>query len=363
MQKSSEEIANLVYLVNVKYTNKQNKTKEIFFKYLEEKKSKEEFEKEISKIWDNVNHSFMDQQIKKLQKAVNKENVTQAVNIGRLSKVPSYKATDEWVIDNEYFKLTPESYFIEFEQKFKKNVVRNYEQYQIGYEKNPYGNYLNAKIDDYNKNVNQVVTYFTQKQDTLPNGMKVLKNVPYRKVQLSTYLSMLHNTDLTRGAWNQTISDAKRLNANRFLIPYHPFCCIECYANMNRPLSLLEVENIVLDTAVIEDVISSGSVTGNILHPNCKCTLSIYWSDSQLESITMTDTEVDAIYKIRQKVNGLTLEKSNLRTDIRIAKELEDYAKVDKYKARISAINRNIRNLRDELPTSSLKKQVTAIKR
>lgn len=355
MVKSSEEIAKYVYLVNVRYTKKQNKTKEIFFKYLEENKSKQEFEKAISKIWDNIDHRFMDQQIKKLQKVVNQQNVVQAVNIGRMNRIPSYKNTEYWVIDNEYFRLTPESEFIKFENKFKRNVVRNYEKYQIGLEKNPNGYYLPAKIDDYNKNVNQVITYFSK------------EGLPLRKVQLSTYLSMVHNTDLTRGAWNQTMSDADKLGATRFIIPFHPFCCPECFYYMNRPLSKLEVEQLIdkdynLD---ITEILTGDrySTVGNILHPNCKCTLSIYWSDTQLSDITYNPLEIENQYKIRQKVNGLTLERSNLRTDIRIAEGLGDYAKVDKYKARISTINSNIRNLRNELPTSSLKKQVSAINR
>lgn len=350
MQKSSEEIFKYVFLTNVRYTKKQNKTKEIFFKYLEENRSPKEFEKEIGKIWDKVDHKFMDQQINKLQKVVNEENVTQAVNIGRMNKIPSYKETNYWVIDNEYFKLTPESDFIEFEQKFKRNVVRNYERSQIAIGSYDKEAYLSNKLDTYDKQVNQVVTYFSK------------EGVPLRKVQLSSYLSMLHNTDLTRGAWNQTMADADKLNAERFIIPYHPFSCMECYTYQNRPLSRFEVEQFIMGGLDIEEF-TSGSITGNILHPNCKCTLSIYWSVTQIQRLNYSPMEIDSQYKIRQKINGLTLERSNLRTDIQIASDLGNFDKVDKYKARISKINSSIRELRGELPTDSLKKQVTAIKR
>lgn len=350
MQKSSEEIAKYVFSTNARYTKKQNKTKEIFFKYLEENKSAKEFEKEISKIWDKIDHRFMDQQIKKLQKVVNKQNVEEAVNIGRMSKVPSYKETGYWVIDNEFFKLTPESEFIKFEQKYKRNVVRNYERSQIAIDSYDKGTYLSNKLDTYDKQVNQVITYFSK------------EGLPLRKVQLSTYLSMLHNTDLTRGAWNQTMADADKLNANRFIIPYHPFCCTECFYYMNRPLSRYQVEQFISTDLDINEF-TGGSITGNILHPNCKCTLSIYWSDRQIQSITTTPLDVDKNFKIRQKINGLTLERSNLRTDIRIAEDLGNYEKVDKYKARISVINGNIRSLKNELPTDPLKKQASAINR
>lgn len=355
MQKSSDEIARYVYLVNVRYNKKQNKTKEIFFKYLEENRSPKEFEKEIGKIWDNVNHSFMDNQIKKLQKLVNKQNVEEAVNIGRMSRIPSYKETGYWVIDNEFFKLTPESEFIKFEQKYKKNVVRNYERSQIAIDSYDKDTYLGNKLDTYNKSVNQVVTYFSK------------EGVPLRKVQLSTYLSMLHNTDLTRSGWNQTLADADKLKATRFIIPYHPFSCSECYMYQNRPLSRFEVETLIDTNMGLEwEQLLTGDrtgISGNLLHPNCKCTLSIFWSDRQIQSISYSPMEIDKQYKIRQKINGLTLEKSNLRTDLRIAKDLGNEEKVDKYKARISVINSNIRGLKNELPTDSLKKQATAIRR
>lgn len=355
MKKFSQEIADYVFLTNVRYTKMQNKTKEIFFKYLEENKSAEEFRKEISKIWDNVDHKFMDQQIAKLQKAVNMENVNQAINLGRMMKKPQYTATNYWVIDNEYFRLTPEADFIRFEQKYKNNVVRNYERSQIAIENYEPNYYLGNKLDKYDKQVNQVITYFSK------------DGVPLRKVQLSTYLSMLHNTDLTRAGWNQTMNDADKLNQNRFIIPYHPFCCSECYYYMNRPLSRLEVEQLIDKTYNIDitEILTGDrySTVGDILHPNCKCTISIYWSDTQIDSISYSPMEIDRQYKIRQKINGLTLERSNLRTDIRIAKELNNFEKVDKYKARVSAINSNIRSLKNELPTSSLQKQATAINR
>ncbi|MBQ1793662.1 MAG: hypothetical protein II006_03310, partial [Peptostreptococcaceae bacterium] len=66
MQKSSEEIRKNVYLTNVYYTKLQNKTKELYFSYLDKNKSYDDFEKELSKIWDNIDHSFMDKQIDKL---------------------------------------------------------------------------------------------------------------------------------------------------------------------------------------------------------------------------------------------------------------------------------------------------------
>ena len=340
-KKSSEEISESVYLTNVYYTNKQNKTKELYFRCLEENRSYEYFEEELSKIWDNIDHRFMKNQINKLQRVVNTQNIEEALNFGRLDE--RYKETEYWVIDDEYFKLTPESDFKEFEQRFKKNVLNNYKSAQSTLKHYDKEIYLDKKIDTYNRSVNQIVSYFSE------------KGAIVRKVQLSTYLAMIHNVNLTRSGWNQTMSDSEKLGNEMFIIPYHPFSCLECLSWQNRPLSKAMVENIIGIEAIER--------TGDILHPNCKCTLSIYWSIEQIGRTEYTPKELQAQYDIRQKVNSLTLEKSRLRTDYRIAKSLGDESKADTIKQKINVINRNIRNYKKELPTEDLRKQVVAINR
>ncbi len=341
MKKSSKLISDYVYLVNVYYTNKQNKTKVLYFKYLDEGKSVEEFETELNKIWDGIDHRFMNNQINKLKKMVNVENIEEAINLGRLDS--KYKETEYWVIDDEYFRLTPESDFKDFEKRFKENVLNNYKRAKISLKYNEKDIYLESKIDTYNKTINQVVTYFNKK-----GGIS-------RKVQLSSYLSMIHNVNLTRGAWNQTMSDSKRLGKDTYYIPYHPFSCLECSLWQNRILTRQMIENIIGVEAMEQQ--------GDILHPNCKCTLSIYWDLRQIEKPRFTPGEIEDQYKIRQKVNSLTLENSNLRTDLKIANSLGDGSKADSIKSKISVINSNLRKLRAELPTEELKKQVMAIKR
>lgn len=340
MKKSSEEIGKDVYLTNVYYSNKQNKTKILFFRCLDEGRSYEYFENELSKIWDNIDHRFMKRQIDKLQGIVNKQNIEEAINLGRLDD--KYKETEYWVIDEEYFKLTPDSDFKAFEKRFKQNVLMNYKRAKTSLKYADKETYLDKKIDTYNKSINQVVSYFN-KQGAI-----------VRKVQLSSYLAMIHNVNLTRSGWNQTISDSEKLGQEMFIIPYHPFSCPYCQLYQNRPLSKVDVETII-GVEAYEQV-------GDILHPNCKCTLSIYWSSTQLERQQYTPFEKENQYDIRQKVNSLTLEKSNLRTDMKISKSLGNEGKVDKIKSKISVINRNIRELRKQLP-EELQKQVTAIKR
>lgn len=341
-KKSSELIDKNVYLVNVRYTKMMNKTKELYFQCLEEGKSKEFFEKEVSKIWDNVDHRFMDKQIAELKELVHSNNVDQAINIGRF-KNKEYLETLGWTFDDEYFKLTPESDFKMFEKRFKKNVVTNYEVAHNSIKNTDKEEYLTKKLSKYDKQVNQVVAYYHK-----GGGLA-------HYVKLSTYLAMVHNVDLTRSGWNQTLADADKLDMNTYIIPYHPFSCLYCYEYQNKPLSAFQVEQII-GTKAQEQV-------GNVLHPNCKCTLSIYWSPTQISRESMIRQEVDEQYKIRQKVNSLTLSRTNLKTDLKIAKSIGNEGQVDKIKARISKLNKAIRDEVGKLPTESLKKQVKAINR
>ena len=341
MKNSSEFIAKQVFLTNVFYINKQNKTKELFFRCLREKRSNSYFQNELHKIWGNVNHKFMDNQIEKLMMMVHSNNVDEAINIGRLEGI--YKETEDWVMGDEYFKLTPEEYFRRFERKFEQNVNRVYKRSKDSIRDLDSETYLQKTLDRYDKNINQVVTYFNKSGQAL------------RQVQLATYLSMIHNTNLTRAGWNQTMSDSERVGNNYFIIPYHPFSCLHCFEYQNRPLSRYEVENII--------GVEAREQVGDILHPNCKCTLSIYWDNSQVRNRVYNTDEVETMYDLRQKVNSLTLEKSKLRTDMKIAKEVGNEALADKNRQRINAINKTIRGIKTELPTNSLKKQITAIKR
>lgn len=340
MKKSSEYIAESVFNVNAHYTELQNETKILFFRCLKENRSKEYFAKEVAKIWHNIDHRFMDKQINKLQEMVWQNNVELAINKGRL--YGEYIPTEKWVVDDEYFKLVPESQFNVYERTFESRVVQNYDRTKksiVGQNKEIY---IQKKIEVYNGEVNQVVAYFH-------NGE------PIRYVQLSSYLSMLHNTDLTRASWNQTMGDSEKLGIDMFIITYHPFSCLDCWQYQNRPLTREEVERIIGETAEEK--------SGDIIHPNCKCTLALYWDSSQIQPIKYTSEEIEEQYKIRQQVKSLTLEKSRIATDMKIQKDLGNEEAYDKLNQRRNAINSKIRELKEQLPTESLQKQVGAINR
>ena len=345
MEKFNAEqyIGDSVYLINQHYTNLQSKTKVLYFRCLEQNKDLEYFETQVDKIWANIDHSFMDKQIDKLQQIIHDNNIKVAIEIGGFDGESKIKIDNDQKV-KEYFKLTPESEFNKVERKFLQRVKSNYKKSLSSIKKQDKDTYIEHKLEVYDQEVNQIIAYYKS------DGQGIA-----RYVQVSSYLSMLHNVDLTRSGWNQTIMDAIYLNASYFIIPYHNFSCEHCRYYQNRPLSRFEVEN-VLGLEAKEQV-------GDILHPNCKCTLSIYWDESQIEKTTYTPQEQDEFYEIRQKVNNYSLQLDKLITDRKIIAKYGTGAQLDSIDKKISNYTSKTLELVNMLPTSELKRQVEAINR
>ena len=341
----SEYIGDAIFNTKVRYTEFQNQTKIIYFDYLNKGKSVEEFSKQVYKLWGNIDHSFMDKQINKLQNILHNNNVKTAIDIGRLVGIDDTIPSSEFTIDSEFFKLIPESEFQKVEKTYMDHVIGSYKEASKIVNKPSVSEeeYLDYKLDIYDEEINQVVAYFNK-----DGGIQ-------RYVQLSSYLSMLHNVDLTRSGWNQTMADAEYLQAETFIIPYHPFSCEYCIQYQNRPLSKYEVENII--------GVDAEEQIGDILHPNCKCTLSIYWNRNQIQKEDYNLIEKHEQYETRQKVNSYTLTKNKLEIDRDIANKLGFQDKVDEITRKINKINKKISKMVNSLPTASLKKQVVAINR
>lgn len=343
----SKEIGNAVYSINAHYTELQNETKILYFTYLQQNKSIEAFSKKVEKIWGNIDHEFMDKQIAKLQEHIHSDNVKIAVDIKRMEGIEYYKVGNgEWIINQEYFKLVPESEFNKFERKFMDRVIKDYSKKKKLLENKSEIEkeiYLEEYLNRYDERINQVVAYYNK-----DGGIQ-------RYVQLSSYLSMLHNVDLTRSGWNQTLSDSDYLGIDTFIIPYHPFSCEHCQAYQNKPLTKEYIVQ-VLGLEAEEQI-------GDILHPNCKCTLSLLWDYSQIERITPNYMQDQENYDIRQKVNGISLTRNKLEVDLQLARKLGNEGMVDKIEKKLWKLSNQEQKLINKLPTEALKKQVVAINR
>ena len=329
MKKSNEFINESVFRVNIKYARLQNKTKELFFKCLNDNKDLEYFKKQLEKLWGNLDRRFLQDELVEYEEMIHEQNLK--------GKNVDIERTFEPLL-----ALIPLSVIIGVEEKFKSIKTREYNNSLKSYAyKNAKDQYLSKKVSTY---TNQVVPYY--KKDT---------NEIARYVQMSTYNSMVHNTNLTRAGWNTTINDAELLDQQEFWIPPHNFSCPYCAMYQGRVLSKDEVELYIGTEATEQE--------GDILHPNCKCTLTIYDGGTPLKRPQYTEAQIEEQYKIRQQVNSLTLKKEEIKTDMNIQKMLGNEDKVDELNQQRNKINASIRDLKEALPTAELQRQVVAINR
>ena len=330
--KSSSFINESVFSSNLKILKKQNETKELFFRCLDEERTLEYFKRELEKIWNNLDYSFLKDELVKYQEIIHEENIEGREEI---EEVPTGE-------EGSLFGLVPLTVILTQEGRYKRIKEREYRNSLMSFAyENDKEEYLKKKVSRYN---DDTVPYYSKKNNDV-----------VRHVSLNTYTSMIHNTNLTRTAWNTTLNDANKVGVELFYIPYHSFSCPDCIEHQNKIMTKEEV---------IDLVGSAEEAEGDILHPNCKCTLVMLSSgEAMIKKSELSDGEKEEIYDIRQKVNSLTLEKERLLTDIRIQKELGNQDEVDKLNQQRRKINSKIKNLQEELPTEELQKQVTAINR
>lgn len=327
--KNSSIIADSVFLVNLNYVKLQNKTKELFFKCLDERRTLDYFRTEVRKLWNNVDHSYMDQELDRYEEIIHMQNIHD-MEVVRISQ------------EGDIFQLVPESVINGVEKKFVNQKIKEYSRAikSYSYEIDKDG-YLKHKVESY---TNQIVPYFSTKT-----------NEKIRDVELSTYVSMVHNTNLTRAAWNQTWRDADMVGNDFFWIPYHPFSCEHCIQYQNRILSKREVMSIAGHAE---------ETHGDLLHPNCKCTLTFYIPGfTKFNKPTYSTAELKEQYDIRQKVNSLTLKKEKIKGDMKIQSSLGNQDEVDDLNSERNLINRTIRELKSALPTIEMRKSVVEINR
>lgn len=334
--KNSSIIADSVFKVNLKYVQLQNKTKELFFRCLDEGRDLEYFKAKLEELWEGVNYSYIQDDLTEYEAYLHEINTK-----GKIVIEPSEP-------DGSLFALVPASVILAVNDKFQRVKTREYKNSLNSYAyKTDKQEYLKLKVESY---TNQIVPY---KVYRYVNGVKTDEVIGYRFVQPSTYNSMIHNTNLTRQGWNTTLKDGDSIGATMYYIPYHNFSCPHCLEHQNKPMTKEQVIDLIGYAEEAE---------GDILHPNCKCMLTIY-NNTVIPKLPYSTEEIEEQYHIRQKVNTLTLRKEEVLTDRKIQRDLRNQDKVDKLNQKISRINEEIRNLKSALPTEELKRQVVAINR
>ena len=331
MKNSNQFINESVFNVNLKYSRLQNETKELFFKCLNEGREYEYFKAKLEKLWGNIDKRYYESDLIEYATIIHEYN---------LDMIKPEEEIEESGISA--LPLVPISVAIMQEKKFIKVKEREYKTSidSVGMELDKQ-EYLKLKVQRY---TNQIVPYYSRS-----TGKKI------RDVQLSTYEAMIHNTNLTRAGWNQTLNDADIYGRQLFWIPPHSFSCPYCAAYQGKILTKEDVMNYIGHEVDEQE--------GDILHPNCKCTLTIYDYGTKLIKPKYSNAELEEQYDIRQKVNTLTLKKEQVRTDMRIQKMLGNQDEVDKLNQQRNKINSQIRELKEALPTAELQEQVVAINR
>ena len=331
MKNSNKYINDSVFKVNQDYSNLQNKTKELFFKCLEEGRSLDYFEKKLEKIWGKAPHDYLVSALNEYSQIIHENNM-------EMLQETEYGENNEKAITS-FLLMASALLILKTEKKLKEYNVTQYKKtLKSPVYKSNKTEYLSKKVAKYN---DKLVPYYS-------------KGKVIRHVEASTYCSMIHNTNMTRVAWNTTLNDADDLGYVNFYIPYHPFSCDECRWHQNRVLTKEDVIDLVgeLDER-----------HGDILHPNCKCELLIYRPGVAFNTPMFSDSELNEQYHIRQKLNSLTLEKSKIASDMKIQKGLNAFDEYDKLNQRRNKINKSIRELQEQLPTRALQKQAVAIYR
>lgn len=303
-----------VLLTVQKYDKKLNKTELTYFRNLLEEKSPQEMLEYLNKEY-TIDHTYMIKAIDEIKQIVRKAD--------RLTKLQEIRQTIPNILE-----INPIEDFKRSELDYAQRVLNKYTQdlADIKTQKDK-TKYLTTKIKTYDRNVEQYIPYFH-------NGFV------WSMQNLATYNSMLYNVNLTRTAWNQSYKDSILLENDKFIINTHPFACPHCLQHQGKIYTRQELEDII-GTAVEDGA-------KEILHPNCKCTLSIYWDKSQLERQNKT-TEED--YRLDQKAKSLQRQINKRRTEKQAFEDIGNEEMADERRKQLSRMYEELRGIKGQMET------------
>ena len=254
-------------------------------------------------------------QIKMINKqAEGIDHIKEVINAPNTSDISeTYKNTlQELKLDTTSQSAANKKFGVRVKQYYK-NALKS-----VGIDNINIKEYLIKKLDKYEA-IEKVVRY---------------KNGSYYGID--AYNSMVYNTNLTRTAWSETIKrNYVEGNDLVYVIP-HMYSCPLCqeWQGMTYSISGHTQGYMKLETAI----------ENGLLHPNCKHVIVAY--AGQEDDFTYSTPEWEEKYDIKQKINALNLKKSRLRNENIISAKLDDYENIDKNKKKISAINKEIRELK-----------------
>lgn len=262
--------------------------------------------------FDKLSREYQIKMINKQAEGI--DHIKEVINAPNTSDISeTYKNTlQELKLDTTSQSAANKKFGVRVKQYYK-NALKS-----VGIDNINIKEYLIKKLDKYEA-IEKVVRY---------------KNGSYYGIE--SYNSMVYNTNLTRTAWSETIKrNAVEGNDLVYVIP-HMYSCPLCqeWQGMTYSISGHTQGYMKLETAI----------ENGLLHPNCKHVIVAY--AGQEDDFTYSTPEWEEKYDIKQKINALNLKKSRLRNENIISAKLDDYENIDKNKKKISAINKEIRALK-----------------
>lgn len=314
-------IEDSVYYSKNEYYKLIRKTKRLFFDYLNNKKPTNEFKKELNKIWNNIDHTYMEQRIKELEDMIEARDL-------KGNKIVDINAKFQ-----EVFEITPESKFIDMEHKYKSNINYYYKN-KLKSVKKEYidkKSYLSSLVNKYDE-IQAMIPYFN-KDGTVRSWHNI-----------ASYNSMLYNTNLTHSGWNRTMYDSRLLNNKILYLPAHTLACPLCMEYQGKLYSEDGTSGYIDGQQYRPKEIA---IEGGVGHPNCRHQWTIYWDKDQLQDNDYNSIEWEEKYKIDQKIKALSLKRTNLKNDREIYKNLGNYEEVDKVNNKLKRLNAEIKQLKN----------------
>ena len=314
-------IEDSVYYSKNEYYKLMYKTKRLFFEYLEQGKSLQEFKKASSKIWEDIDHSYMEQRIKELEDMIKQRDLE-----GNEIVEPNAKF-------QEIYELAKESKFIGTEKKYKISIDSYYK-----------GRLKTIKKDYIDKQsyLSKIVEKYDEVQAIIPYHNKDGTIRSWHNI--ADYNSMLYNTNLNRAGWNRTLFDSKLLDNQLLYLPAHTFACPLCMEYQGKIYSTNGTSGYVNGMKYVPKEIA---IEGGVGHPNCKHQWTIYWDKSQVQDNDYNSSEWEEKYINKQKIQSLQLQRTKLKNDKEIFKNLNNYEEVDKINMKIRNLTARIKELKN----------------
>lgn len=309
-----------VYASTLEYYKLMFQTKRLFFDYLKDKKPTNEFKKELDKIWDNVDHSYMEQRIEELEKMIEARDLK------------GHEIINPDAEFKKIYDLTSEKKFKGVEKKYKYNILDYYKHRRKTISKDYVNDeaYLSKLIDKYDE-IQAVIPYHNQ-----DGTIRSWHNI-------ASYNSMLYNTNLTRSGWNRTMYDSELLDNTILYLPAHTMACPLCMEWQGRLYSTNGTSGYIDGRKYIP---KEEAIEGGIGHPNCKHQWVIYWNKEQIQENTYNSPEWVERYETDQKIKSLSLKRKKLKNDREIYKNIGNMEGVDKVNNKLKKLNSEINELK-----------------